>query len=116
MLATKNGDLSEATVVKSLYNGWRIQIKIIDSEQSVIRDLTKSSRRLAYSFTQQTFIDGLLLSQNALGAGFIATYKADEQKPDPAFVGLSLPLRWLSSRTHIEWMFGEACLETGEGI
>lgn len=110
--ATKNDDLS---VVKSLQNGWRIQIKIINSEQSVIRDLTKSSRRLANSFTQQTFIDGLLLSQNALGAGFIATYKADEQKPDPAFVGLSLPLRWLSSRTHRECMFGEACLETGVG-
>lgn len=99
--------------MKSLQNGRRIQIKIIDSEQPVIRDLTKSSRRLAHSFTQQTFTDGLLLSQNALGAGFIAMYKADGQKPDPVLVGLFLPLGWPSSRTHIECMFGEACLETG---
>lgn len=49
--ATKIDDLSEATVVKSLQNGWRIQMKIIESEQSVMRDLTKSSRRLAHSFT-----------------------------------------------------------------
>ena len=58
--ATKIDGLSEATVVKSLQNGWRIQIKIIESEQSVIRDLTKSSKRLVHSFTQQTFVNGLL--------------------------------------------------------